>query len=1121
MLRPLSTRTALVFFAGLSGIFNAPVDADDWPMLGRDGTRNAVSPESGAPTDWSIGVLNPDTGRWDGSSHVLWTAKLGRQTHSTPVVSGGLLWVGTSVDLAGGPTHSALKCFRVADGRQVYEYDLPTRGPRIHDPGWTGLGSSPLIEGDRLWLATNRGEVLCLDIGPLLREEGPPRELWKLDLVSTFDVFLHVPLMGPPCPCSIGPSWNGRIFVTIHNGVDESHTKVPKPDAPSLVCLNKDSGELHWKDSSPGSNVLVTQFASPTVASLGGHDQVIVPQGDGWLRAFDPQTGEMLWEFDVNPKSTIHRLGGGADRNSLLGNAVVYDNRVYLASAQDADKGDGQGRLVCVDPTKRGDISSELAVDADGNALPHRRVQAVNPKAGEKAIPNPNSALVWEFRSTGSGQKFEDAIHRVSGSVVVAKGLVIAADFSGIVHCFDARTGQRHWTHDTIADIWTSPLIVDDKVYVADGDGEISIYGLSSNPNAAMRKVNGEYDPLHEIAMGAEIYSSPVFVNGVLYLATRAGLFAIAADKNQPDPSPTGGYWPQWRGPDRDNVSTETGLLQDWPAAGPPLKWRLQGLGEGISPVSLAGGRIFAIGQFETTEYVRALDGQTGEHLWTAVVGTAERQNPLMRWLTQRPPTVDGERVYAISLLGELVCLRTADGSELWWTKYQTDLGGKRGIFGFSDCPLVDEQRLICTPGGPDAPIAALDKNTGKVLWRCAVPDGGRATYSNGILTTIDDKRQFITFLERTLVGVDVGDGRVLWRVPVTIDQAHTPLVRGRTIGCINFQTGIRLLEIHRDQDVFVARELYSRTTGFLTRLQDDTILLENRLYESANGVFSCFDLKNGDAIWQHRFGQTSAVTHADGRFYFHDSGGHVRLVSDSTTAPVVLGDFALPEHSSSMGITTPVVAGGRLYIREDDNLFCYDVGQEALTAATGAPGSIVLAPPAAGLATERRERILRSVFVPTPQDIVERMCELAELKATDRVYDLGSGDGRIVITAATKYGCHSLGCELDEELVKSSRLKAAQAGIAQLATFEQKDLFTADVSQADVIAVYLLPAQLEKLLPQLATMKPGSRLVSHQFEIPGIAPDKSINVKSGDDGETHAIHLWTLPLRKAVPRGE
>ena len=701
------------------------VVAEDWPMLGRNGTRNGVSTETNAPTEWSVELREGDRVIRE-SRGILWSAPLGSETHSSPVVSDGLVWIGTNNEQLGpkafAELHSVLKCFRVADGELVYEYISPRLGTRIQDAGWTGLGSSPLIEGDRLWLTTNRSEVLCWDIGPVIRGEGTPRELWKLDLIKTFDTFPHVPLMGPSRPCSIGASWNGRIFVTTNNGVDNDRYTVPKPEAANVVCLNKDTGEVYWKDSSPGANILLTQLSSPTVAEIGGETQVIVPQSDGWVRSFDPMTGAKLWEFDINAKESVYSFTR-SKRLSLLGNAVVYEDRVYLASGLDVEQGDGPGRLVCIDPTKRGDVSPELAVDENGTLLPERRVQAVNVAAGEKAIPNPNSGLVWEFISCG--KEFEDQMHRTIGSAAIANGLLIVSDYSGMVHCLDARTGQRHWSFDTSASIWASPLIVDDKVYVADEDGEVAIFGLSADPAVAFRKEEVETLPLAEISMDSSICGSPVFANGVLYIARRNRLFAIVGDKDPLDPEWTAGYWPQWRGPNRDNISTDTRLLEEWPEGGPPLVWRLHGLGDGVAPVSIGGGRIFSTSIYESTEYVRALNEKTGESLWSMVLGPTQPQSRLMRWITQRSPTLDGDRLYAMSLLGELVCLQSLNGQELWRKNYITDFAGQRGIFGYSDCPLVDGEKLICMPGGPEASLVALDKQTGKVLWKCSVTKAG------------------------------------------------------------------------------------------------------------------------------------------------------------------------------------------------------------------------------------------------------------------------------------------------------------------------------------------------------------------------------------------------------------
>ncbi len=1096
--------------------------AEDWPMLGRDGTRNGVSPERGAPTVWSVEAR--EEGRLIRETRgVRWAAQLGSQTFSSPIVSSGLVWIGTFQAPSGekNPNHCVgmLKCFRVADGQQVYEFLSPPLAHRHQGSDWHGLGSSPLIEGDRLWIATNRGEVHCLDIGPLIRGDGPPRELWKLDLIKTFEPFQRVPIMGPPRPCSIGASWKGRIFVTINNGISEDHMSVPKPDAPSLVCLDKDTGEVHWQDNSPDANILVTQFSSPTVAEIAGQMQVIVPQSDGWVRAFDPESGGKLWEFDINPKASVYMLSGRSNRNSLLGNAVVYEGRVYIASGLDPDQGEGVGRLVCIDPTKRGDVSSELAVDAHDKPLSRRRTQAVDPKAGEKAISNPNSALIWEFMSCG--KKFEEVMHRSMSSVAVAKGLVIAADAAGLVHCFDAKTGQRHWSHDTFAAVWASPLIVDDKVYVGDEDGDVSVFGLSSDPNVAMKPEANAHAPLAEINMGNSVYTSPCFANGTLYVANRNMLFAITGDKEAESKAAVGGHWPQWRGPNRDNTSPETGLLKEWAEAGPPLVWRVDGLGEGIASVSIADGRIYTLGYFEDGEFLTALDQSTAQRVWATRLGPKVNENPLMRWLSQRSPTLDDDRVYAITSGGRLVCLSTRNGEELWSKNYPADFAAKRPTWGFCDYPLVGGDRLICTPGGPEASIVALDKRTGREIWRSVVPDGGLAAYAAIVATEVGGVRQYVAFLGKALVGVRASDGRPLWRYEKKtngVANSHTPNVRGDQIVTSNgYGTGMALLKLVPKGEEFEIQEQYANNLS-PDAFQDNGVIVGEHFFMSMNwSALFCLDWKTGERVWAERTGGGGkmAITSAEDRLYLRTSDGLVILADASSTAYVERGRFTIPDAVKGVGATYPIIAGGRLYLRDDNKLLCYDLRADSLKQPQPEPLRIVLAPPAGGPLLEPRERILRSVFVPTPQDIVEKMLELAAVKKTDVVYDLGSGDGRIVITAARKYGCKAVGYELDKELVESSRTKADAAGMKSLVTFECKDLFTADLHDADVIAVFLLPQQLEKLLPQLEKMKPGSRFVSHQFEIPGFPADQVVKAESSGDGDQHTVYLWTLPLKK------
>ena len=235
-------------------------------------------------------------------------------------------------------------------------------------------------------------------------------------------------------------------------------------------------------------------------------------------------------------------------------------------------------------------------------------------------------------------------------------------------------------------------------------------------------------------------------------------------------------------------------------------------------------------------------------------------------------------------------------------------------------------------------------------------------------------------------------------------------------------------------------------------------------------------------------------------------------------------GSFKIPEHESSLGVTTPVVALGRLWLRDDNRLFCYD-----LRAGTGAldrpPASHVaigltdrelgVGPNAARPPRVGVNRAPDAVYVPTPQDIVETMLDAAHLKKTDVLMDLGSGDGRYIIRAAKKFGCEAIGYEIDPRLVQQSREAIERAGLDARARIEHQDIFTLDLSRADVITVFLYPRLMERLLPQFEKLKPGSRILSHQFEIPGAKPDESWIVESKEDGDKHRIYLWTTPLKR------
>jgi outer membrane protein assembly factor BamB len=526
-------------------------EAADWPQFGRDGTRNAVSLERNPPLRWDVGKTSDakPTARQGMSSNIKWSAPLGSMTYGDPVVSNGLIWVGTNNGYAGSKLDaSVLACFRESDGKPLYRYVSP-RLPQgiVHDWFNGSMACSPLVDQDRLWIITNRAEVVCLDIGGLRRDGAEPKLLWKVDLIGQFGVFPRGSLMNVSHLCSIA-GYKDFIYVITGNGIDESNSQVPNPDAPTLICFNKKTGAAVWQDHSPGRNILYGQWSSPTIIEVNGRAQCVAPQGDGWVRSFDALTGKPLWQFDMNRKESRWEIDARASRNIILSSPVFADNRIYLASGQHPIRNPrGPGRLVCLDPTRRGDISTEVAIDAAGKTIPHRRIQAVDPKAKERAVANPNSGLVWEFTHVGDGKEFIDVMHGTVSNVAVHNGLVIATDFSGLVHCLDAQTGKRYWVcDDMLSEIYASPLIVENKVYVVDGYGDVSILGLSADPAVALKKqLSGGYESLQKIEMGSGIYTSPIFANGTLYIATRSTLFAIAIDKKGPNTELAKGYWPQ------------------------------------------------------------------------------------------------------------------------------------------------------------------------------------------------------------------------------------------------------------------------------------------------------------------------------------------------------------------------------------------------------------------------------------------------------------------------------------------------------------------------------------------------------------------------------------------------
>jgi outer membrane protein assembly factor BamB len=796
------------------------------------------------------------------------------------------------------------------------------------------------------------------------------------------------------------------------------------------------------------------------------------------VRSFDALSGELIWKLDINPKKTP-RL----ERNHFLAAPVLHDNRIYIAGGDTLEMGDRPGRLFCIDPTRTGDLS--LEIERDGLIL-----------------TNSNSGVIWSYPDLGSCRSL----------VAIHDGLLIALGFDGIVHCLNPKTGERYWQHDTRAQLLGSPLIVDQKVYVTTADGDLFIFALAKEKRPLARYNYGQY-----------IFSSPVFANGVLYVTGGEHLYAIHSGSAPRSSAP----WPQWRGPDRDNISSETGLLQSWPENGPPRLWTVTGLGQGIHSVSMADGRLYTVGTTNETETALALDAESGEKIWAQSLGKVIRENPLMRWLTQRSPTVDGDRVYNLTAAGELFCLRATDGSVLWQRSYSAEFNAPRHPFGLGDAPLIDGNHLICAPFGSNTFIVALDKYTGNVRWQTPFHPAPRLGHAATVISEAGGVRQYIVFHGKGLSSFAAADGKHLWthdRTKISIASSLTPLLLDRLIVSPNgYGGGLSLIELTRADNEWHVSERYHRAGSF-DAFQDDALLVGYHIYLSAKmGIPACFELSSGQKIWESKPSRGEgrlAATYADGHLYIRHANGIMTLLEASPVAYREKGTFAIPDNERALGVTHPVIAHRRLYIRDNDRLHCYDISTEAFDRPPFTPRQIDIASATASETSPPRSGVDRApdaVFVATPRDVVSTMLEAAALQKGELLIDLGSGDGRILAAAARQHAARAIGYEIDPRLVELSREAIQTADLQDLVRVEHADIFEADFTSANVVTTFLYPHLMTRLIPQFNKLKAGSRIISHQFEIPGIKPDQMIEVRSAETGETHRIFLWKTPLSKVT----
>ena len=471
--------TPQVLILGALAALAAPAaaPAQEIAMFGNTPSRNMVSDETGVVGDWDV-----NTGR-----NVLWSQPVGSQAYGGPVVANNRVYVGTNNEGLRDPSiegdRGVVMAFAADTGTFLWQMVHPKLpAGRVNDWPRQGVCSTAYMEGDRIYYVSNEAHIVCLDAngfangndGPFTDEEDTGEIagdiIWSYDMIGELDVFPHNLATGSPLII-------GDVLYTVtSNGVDEGHVNVPSPFSPDFIALDKNTGELLWESTPVGENILHGAWTNPAYAVINGRAQVIFPGGDGVIYSLDAATGELIWQFDCNPKDSEWVLGGRGTRNNILSTPVVYNDKVYIGVGQDPEHGEAPGHFWVIDATGTGDVT-------DTHAVWHR-----------------------------GGEDF----YRTMSTAAIADGVLYISSLSGFLHALDPETGEEFWTHDTYAAVWGSPFVVDGKVFLGDEDGDVVVLRAGKN-----LEVLGEYN------LGASVYCTPVVKDGVLYILTRNRLWAF------------------------------------------------------------------------------------------------------------------------------------------------------------------------------------------------------------------------------------------------------------------------------------------------------------------------------------------------------------------------------------------------------------------------------------------------------------------------------------------------------------------------------------------------------------------------------------------------------------------
>ncbi len=483
----------------------------------------------------------------------------------------------------------------------------------------------------------------------------------------------------------------------------------------------------------------------------------------------------------------------------------------------------------------------------------------------------------------------------------------------------------------------------DSKTVVVEGPKKAGSKTFKISEKATIM-ISGKKADLADVTEGSTV--TVTFSDKDKETATRlvAKPAAVAAAKKEPSKSPasksgdgadsttsgasrTGLDWPSFDGSHRDNISRETGLLKEWPEGGPKLAWRVNGLGEGYSTVSVANGLVYTMGNVGQAEMVTAIKLDTGKIAWQKPIAQASRAGGFNG--PRSTPTVDGEVIYVLGGNGDLASMNAKSGKVNWQGNILKEFSGDNINWGICESVLIDGDQLICTPGGRQGTIVAINKKSGKTIWKCDVPGAPQAGYASAIVADVGGVRQYIQFTSRNVVGVRAEDGAFLWSNDSSANgtaNCSSPMYsEGMVFSATGYGKGGAMVELSSKGGKTEASLGYH--TNKMESHHGGMVLMDGMVYGASDpGVLRCIELKTGDVKWQNRSVGKGSITAADGHLYVRSEQGPVALVELTPTEYIEKGRFDQPNRSGAASWPHPVISNGKLFLRDQDLLLVYDV---------------------------------------------------------------------------------------------------------------------------------------------------------------------------------------------------